>query len=116
MPLRIVCTMKPHIRVTVADRAQTATNDMFPIRCYTCNTVIAHKYGNFSSQCRNGKGGGAVLDELGVTRMCCRRMFISYVESLSTQQLAYPNTNIVLDKGGTTMYRLCERVNVVSCD
>lgn len=78
--------------------------------------VIAHKYQDFSFRCRDRTGCGTVLDELDVTRMCCRRMFISYVESLGTQQLAYPNTNIVLDKGGTTMYRQCEHVNIVSCD
>lgn len=96
--------------------AHIPTNDMFPIRCYTCNAVLAHKHGEFSSRRRDTEGSGEILDALGVTRMCCRRMFISYVESLATQQLAYPNTNIVLDKGGTTMYRRCEHVNVVSCD
>ena len=78
--------------------------------------VIAHKYCAFSASRRDGGGSGDILDELEVTRMCCRRMFISYVESLAAQQLAYPNTNIVLDKGGTTMYRRCEHVNVVCCD
>ena len=48
--------------------------------------------------------------------MCCRRMFISYVDSLATQQLAYPNENVVLDRGGTTMLRRCAHSNVVSCD
>ena len=65
---------------------------------------------------RNGESSGQILNDIDVTRMCCRRMFISYVESLATQQLAYPNTNIVLDRGGTTMYRRCEHVNDVSCD
>lgn len=89
---------------------------MFPIRCYTCNAMIAQKYGAFSSRRRNGDPSGQVLNDINVTRMCCRRMFISYVESLSTQQLAYPNTNTILDNGGTTMYRRCEHANVVSCD
>ena len=111
-------TAKPHIRLNVTTHVHAPTNNMFPIRCYTCNAVLAHKYCEFSSRRRDeeAEGSGGVLDAIGVTRMCCRRMFISYVESLSTQQLAYPNTNIVLDKGGTTMYRRCEHVNVVSCD
>ena len=103
--------------MNVTTRAYThALKNMFPIRCYTCNAVLAHKHGEFSARRRDGEGGGAILDELDVTRMCCRRMFISYVESLATQQLAYPNMNIVLDKGGTTMHRRCEHANDVSCD
>lgn len=89
---------------------------MFPVRCYTCNAVIAHKFPAFEAQRRNARDSGKILNDLEVTRMCCRRMFISYVSSLPTQQLAYANENVVLDKGGTTMFRKCEHVNVVSCD
>ena len=89
---------------------------MFPIRCYTCNAVVAQHHREYCTRRRNGENGGSVLDAIGITRMCCRRMFISFVDSLATQQLAYPNENVVLDKGGTTMLRRCEHVNVISCD
>lgn len=89
---------------------------MFPIRCYTCNAVLAHMHGEYSARRRAGEPTGDILNAMDVTRICCRRMFIAYVESLSTQQLAYPNENVVLDKGGTTMLRRCEHVHVISCD
>lgn len=65
---------------------------------------------------RNGENGATIFDSIGVTRMCCRRMFISFVDSLVYQQLGYANENVVLDKGGTTMLRRCEHENIVSCD
>lgn len=89
---------------------------MFPIRCYTCNTVLAQWHCEYSTRRRNGESSGDALDSLRVTRMCCRRMFISYVASLSTQQLAYPNENVLLDNGGTTLFRRCDAVHEVSCD
>ena len=89
---------------------------MFPVRCYTCNAVVAHKHREYSRRRLNGENGGQVMDSLGISRMCCRRMFISFVDSLATQQLMYANENVVLDKGGTTMLRRCEHENVVSCD
>lgn len=89
---------------------------MFPIRCYTCNAVVAQHHREYCTRRRDGENGGRVLDAIGITRMCCRRMFISFVDSLATQQLGYPNENVVLDKGGTTMLRRCEHVNVISCD
>ena len=89
---------------------------MFPIRCYTCNAVLAHKHREYSRRRRTAESSGEILNALSVNRMCCRRMFISYVDSLATQQLAYPNENVVLDRGGTTMLRRCAHSNVVSCD
>ena len=89
---------------------------MFPVRCYTCNAVIAHLHGAFAEARREGDACRDVLDRLGVARMCCRRMFISHVESLAQNQLDYPNDNLVLDRGGTTLLRRCDHEHVVSCD
>lgn len=89
---------------------------MFPIRCYTCNTVLAHVHPTYRERVHGGESVRGALDALGVTRMCCRRMFLSHVESLVHNQLEYPNTDIVLDKGGTRLYRECRHSNDVSCD
>jgi DNA-directed RNA polymerase subunit N len=107
----------PHT-VHQSDRGWRHKNitQMFPIRCYTCNAVVAQRYSEYSTRRRSKECSGDILNSLHITRMCCRRMFISYVESLSTQQLAYPNENLVLDKGGTVMFRRCEGTHVVSCD
>jgi len=52
---------------------------LFPVRCFTCGAVIGDKWEEFIKRVRSGEEPGKVLDELGIKRYCCRRMFISHV-------------------------------------
>ncbi|MFH1306430.1 MAG: DNA-directed RNA polymerase subunit N [Candidatus Micrarchaeota archaeon] len=52
----------------------------FPIRCFTCGAPIAHHWEDYISRVKAGEKPADVLDDLGVKRICCRRMFISHVE------------------------------------
>ncbi|MFA5108456.1 MAG: DNA-directed RNA polymerase subunit N [Candidatus Micrarchaeia archaeon] len=52
----------------------------FPIRCFTCGAPIAHLWEDYKARVKSGESPAKVLDDLGVERMCCRRMFISHVE------------------------------------
>lgn len=60
----------------------------FPVRCFTCGSVIGHLYEQYKSSAKDKKVD-VVLDELGVTRYCCRRMFISHVDIVQNV-LRYP--------------------------
>ena len=71
---------------------------IFPIRCVTCNNVIAAKYQAYLEKVvefrkKTGKkemeyltatttktAEGLALDELNVKRTCCRRHFLSHVD------------------------------------
>jgi DNA-directed RNA polymerase subunit N (RpoN/RPB10) len=71
---------------------------LFPIRCVSCNAVIAGKYEDYLARVaeyRKGEGKtemeyltnttiktpeGKALDDLNVKRMCCRRHFLSHVD------------------------------------
>ncbi len=53
---------------------------MVPIRCFTCGAPIGDKYEEFLKRVRKGEDPGKVLDDLGIKRYCCRRMFLSHVE------------------------------------
>ncbi|MCS6768868.1 MAG: DNA-directed RNA polymerase subunit N [Candidatus Caldarchaeum sp.] len=53
---------------------------MFPIRCFSCGRVIAHKWDEYRRRVENGESPGEVLDSMGFKRYCCRRMFISAVD------------------------------------
>jgi len=53
---------------------------IIPVRCFTCGKLIGDKWEEFSRRVRNGESPGKVLDDLGVTRYCCRRMLLSHVE------------------------------------
>jgi len=52
----------------------------FPIRCFTCGSVIAHLYDEYAKQVKEGKNPAKALESMGIERYCCRRMFLSHVE------------------------------------
>lgn len=74
---------------------------IIPIKCFTCGMVIADKYRYYLEEVRKRKltksinidkvtyltqefrdktPEGEVLDELNITRMCCRRHFLTHVD------------------------------------
>ncbi len=73
---------------------------IIPIRCFTCNKPIAHlweeyqndlqleynkivEYNKYQDTIDNEKRESIeskILDKLGLTRYCCRRMFISHID------------------------------------
>ncbi len=54
---------------------------MIPVRCFTCGSVVADKWEEYDRRVnQEHEDPGKVLDELGVKRYCCRRMFIGHVE------------------------------------
>ena len=55
---------------------------LIPVRCFTCGGLIADKYAEYKERVKSGEGDAEVLDSLGIKRYCCRRMFISSVETI----------------------------------
>ena len=79
---------------------------IIPVKCFTCGMVIANKYRYYVEQVRKKKlakrgndtsididkviyltkefhektAEGEVLDELNMTKMCCRRHFLTHVD------------------------------------
>lgn len=53
---------------------------IIPIRCFTCGKLIADRWEEFARRVKAGERAKKVLDDLGMTRYCCRRMFISHVD------------------------------------
>ena len=79
---------------------------IIPVKCFSCGTVIANKYRFYVEEVRKKKLAkkgnsesmdvdkvlyltkefhektpeGEVLDELGMTKMCCRRHFLTHVD------------------------------------
>ncbi len=51
---------------------------MFPVRCFTCGNVIAHLWEDYVDKLKEGRTQKEALDELGLERYCCRRMFLTY--------------------------------------
>ena len=74
---------------------------IIPVKCFTCGKVLANKYRYFQEQVRKNKkdnnldedsviyltkentsktAEGKVLDDLQLTRMCCRRHMLTHVD------------------------------------
>jgi DNA-directed RNA polymerase subunit N len=51
---------------------------MFPIRCFSCGGVISEVYEEYVSKLKEGEDLSNALDDLGIKKYCCRRMFISH--------------------------------------
>ncbi len=60
----------------------------FPPRCFTCGKVISTKLEKYERLIKKHHPD-LVLDALGFRRMCCRRMFKSYIPELDEALLLY---------------------------
>lgn len=53
---------------------------MVPVRCFSCGKVIGGLYEAFVERVSQGERPGRVLDDLGLTRYCCRRMVFTQAD------------------------------------
>jgi DNA-directed RNA polymerase subunit N len=54
---------------------------MIPIRCFSCGQVVGDKWEEFNTRVNQKKeDSGKVLDDMKVTRYCCRRMLVSHID------------------------------------
>lgn len=53
---------------------------IIPIRCFTCNKVIANKWIAYEKMLEDNVSKDDALTAVGLHRYCCRRMFLSHVD------------------------------------
>jgi len=53
---------------------------LIPVRCWSCGKVIAHVYEQYKEAIETGKDSDKALDDLGMERYCCRRMFVGHID------------------------------------
>jgi DNA-directed RNA polymerase subunit N len=53
---------------------------MVPIRCFSCGKVLASFYEDFAKKVSSGENAEKVLDEMDITRYCCRRILLTQVD------------------------------------
>ena len=74
---------------------------IIPVKCFTCGKVIGNKYEYYQKEVRRRKAAlhmdemdvvyltpdnvkktpeGSVLDDLGLTKLCCRRHMMTHVD------------------------------------
>jgi len=63
------------------------SGELPPIRCVTCNKILADKWNKYNEMIENGNSIENTLNYLGLTRPCCRlrlRNPFKYVEKMDT--------------------------------
>ncbi len=53
---------------------------IIPIRCFSCGAVIAHKWEEFEQLKTAGVEVSDALDQIGLNRYCCRRMYVGHID------------------------------------
>ncbi|MBN1682389.1 DNA-directed RNA polymerase subunit N [Candidatus Bathyarchaeota archaeon] len=71
-----------------------------PIRCFSCGKVIGDKWEAFKKRVDLGEEPDKILDDLGVTRYCCRRMLISHVEVIDDVMKFHEGKEPINHRGG----------------
>ncbi|MEM7827018.1 MAG: DNA-directed RNA polymerase subunit N [Candidatus Aenigmatarchaeota archaeon] len=51
---------------------------IIPVRCFSCGKPIAHLWKKYNEEIKKGRNPREVLDELDVTRYCCRTIFLTH--------------------------------------
>lgn len=51
---------------------------IIPVRCYSCGKPIGALWDEYKKRVDAGEEAKKVLDDLGVTRYCCRRMLLGH--------------------------------------
>lgn len=55
---------------------------LFPVRCFTCGKVIGHLHKTYTTLIEeDGMSRKESLDKIGAVRYCCRRMFLTYIDT-----------------------------------
>ncbi len=60
---------------------------LIPIRCMSCGKVMADKWEAYKKEVSSGKSPKKVLDEMGITRYCCRSLFLTHVDMIDSLSL-----------------------------
>ncbi|MDA0877437.1 MAG: DNA-directed RNA polymerase subunit N [archaeon] len=55
---------------------------IIPVRCFSCGAVVAHVWEEYNAKVDGGMEQAQALDEVGLERYCCRRMFIGHIDLL----------------------------------
>lgn len=67
---------------------------MFPVRCFTCNKVIGKYETAYHNQLALGLKKNEALNTIGISKYCCRRMFLCHVNIIDKLlQFSQPNDN-----------------------
>ncbi len=88
---------------------------MIPPRCFTCNNFIADKYTTFIQKKDGRQLYKNVLDELGLARICCRKMLLTHIDVIE-DTVMYSSVQTVMDESRTIFNAYIKKERMISCD
>jgi DNA-directed RNA polymerase subunit N len=53
---------------------------LIPVRCFTCGKPVSAAWEEYKGRREKGEDPKQILDDLGITRYCCRRMLLTHKE------------------------------------
>jgi DNA-directed RNA polymerase subunit N len=71
---------------------------IIPVRCFTCGKLIGDKWDEFNNKVKRGQDPKTVLDELDITRYCCRRMVLGHLPIIDSVIKFYERENLENEK------------------
>lgn len=84
------------------------------IRCYTCNTPLAHLRERYEALVASGTSPQDALDNMNLKRMCCRVKMIAFVP-MHEDLKRFSADDCILDDAGTTLMRHSNAPRRVCC-
>jgi len=55
---------------------------IIPVRCMGCGKPVGHFYEEYKKRIDAGEDAGAILDEMGLERYCCRATLLGHADML----------------------------------
>ena len=55
---------------------------IIPVRCMSCGKPLGHLWEEYKKRIDSGEEAGKVLEDLGLTRYCCRATLLGHADML----------------------------------
>ena len=55
---------------------------IIPIRCISCGKPVGHLWERYQADVSKGKSAKNVLDTMGLSRYCCRSLFLTHKDTV----------------------------------
>ncbi|KAF2863786.1 hypothetical protein K470DRAFT_225725 [Piedraia hortae CBS 480.64] len=83
---------------------------IIPIRCFSCGKVIADLYERYVELIGSSNDGeiltdGDAMDQIGLTRYCCRRMMLTHVDLIEKLLRYNPAEREIIRQQGSGQQR-----------
>jgi DNA-directed RNA polymerase subunit N (RpoN/RPB10) len=66
---------------------------IIPIRCFTCNKIIANKWQKYINHINSGMDSNKAFIQIGIIKYCCKRMFLGHIDIIN-KIILYPEKKI----------------------